>query len=220
MPNYTVQSAEKGIQSNTPGQLTAVYRKSIPEGVTVSTDYGAIRDPIFRLYTNDTFSGNNSKTTFSLDDDLVENPRMDAVDGDVVAFVDGSRTTAYSVDHANDEITFDTAPASGTDNVEIFYIFNPGTIDLVVEANDRATKEDAIVEEDIRAIHQVDQRDNPVDIATAHLQKPNNLALKLRSSVKVTEDERAPHRVQIPYVRDQAEPSEVERYQKELGSGV
>lgn len=220
MPNYTVESAQKGIQTNTPGQLTAVYRKSIPEGVTVSTDYGALRDPIFRLYTEDVKSGNGSKTTFTLDNDLVESPRMDAVDGDVVAFVDGTRTTDYSVDHANNEVTFDSAPGSDSDNVEIFYIFNPGTIELVVEANDRATKTDAIVEEDIRAIHQVDQRDNPVDISTAHLQKPNNLALKLRSSVQVSEDERAPHRVQIPYVRNQAEPSEIEAYQEQLGSGV
>jgi len=220
MPNYTVESAEKGIQRNTTGQLTAVYRKSIPEGVTISTNYGALRDPIFRLYTEDIFSGNGSKTTFALNDDLVESPRMDAVDGDVVAFVDGTRTTDYSVDHANNEVTFDSAPGSATDNVEIFYIFNPGNIELVVEANDRATKTDAIVEEDIRAIHQVDQRDNPVEINTAHLQKPNNLALKLRSSVQVTDDPRAPHRVQIPYVRNKAEPSEVETYQEQLGSGV
>jgi hypothetical protein len=220
MPNYTVESAEKGIQRNTTGQLTAVYRKSIPEGVTISTNYGALRDPIFRLYTEDIFSGNGSKSTFELNNDLVESPRMDAVDGDVVAFVDGTRTTDYTVDHANNEVTFDSAPGSASDNVEIFYIFNPGNIELVVEANDRATKTDAIVEEDIRAIHQVDQRDNPVEINTAHLQKPNNLALKLRSSVQVTDDPRAPHRVQIPYVRNKAEPSEVETYQEQLGSGV
>jgi len=220
MPNYTVESAEKGIQRNTTGQLTAVYRKSIPEGVTISTNYGALRDPIFRLYTEDIFSGNGSKSTFELNNDLVESPRMDAVDGDVVAFVDGTRTTDYTVDHANNEVTFDSAPGSASDNVEIFYIFNPGNIELVVEANDRATKTDAIVEEDIRAIHQVDQRDNPVEINTAHLQKPNNLALKLRSSVQVTDDPRAPHRVQIPYVRNKAEPPEVETYQEQLGSGV
>jgi len=143
--------------------------------VTISTNYGALRDPIFRLYTEDIFSGNGSKSTFELNNDLVESPRMDAVDGDVVAFVDGTRTTDYTVDHANNEVTFDSAPGSASDNVEIFYIFNPGNIELVVEANDRATKTDAIVEEDIRAIHQVDQRDNPVEINTAHLQKPLQL---------------------------------------------
>lgn len=218
MANYSRQDADSGdVQANQTGTLSAIWRKSIPEGETVSLGYGAVRDPLFRVYTEDTFNGNNSKTTFSLTSDVVENPRMSSTDGDVVAYVDDSKTTDFSVDYVNDEITFDSAPSSGTDNVEIYYIFEGGQFEIVVENNDQAGQTDTVLEEALRSLHRVDQLDNPVTIDEAHLKKPNNLVAKLRADTQISTSERAPHVLRFPYVAGRATESEVDEYQKQIG---
>lgn len=218
MANYSRNDADTGdVQANQTGTLSAIWRKSIPENVTVSTGYGAVRDPVFRVYTEDVFSGNNSKTTFSLNNEVVDNPRMSDTDGTVVAYVDDSKTRAFSVDFANNEVTFDSAPSSGTDNVEIYYIFEDGQFEIQVENNDQKGQTDTILEEALRSLHAVDQLDNPVDLDEAHLVKPNNLVAKLRSSVQISTSDRAPHVLRFPYVPDRATEAEVDEYQEEIG---
>jgi len=218
MANYQIADADTGdIQANQTGVLSAIFRKSIPEKTTVSTGYGAVRDPLFRIYTEDTFSGNNSKTTFELDADVVENPRVPNTNGNLVAFVDDSKTTDFTVDFQNDEVTFDSAPSSGTDNVEIYYLFEGGQFEIQVENNDQAGQTDTILEEALRSLARVDQLDNPKMLDEAHLEKPNNLVVKLRADVKVSTSDRAPHVIRIPYVPNKATESEVEEYQEQIG---
>lgn len=218
MANYSRKDADSGdVQVNQTGTLSAVWRKSIPEGSTISLGYGSVRDPLFRLYTEDTFNGNNSKKTFSLSADVVENPRMAEAGGDVVAYVDGSETTDFSVDYEDNKVTFDSAPSSGTDNVEVYYIFEGGQFEIVVENNDQRGQTDTILEEALRSLHRVDQLDNPVEIDTAHLEKPNNLVVELRADVEISTSDRAPHVLRFPYVADRAPEAEVEQYQSEIG---
>jgi len=218
MANYQIADADTGdIQANQTGVLSAIFRKSIPEKTIVSTGYGSVREPLFLIYTEDTFSGNNSKTTFSLDSDVADNPRVPNTDGNVVAYVDDSKTRDFTVDFENNEVTFDSAPSSGTDNVEIYYLFTGGQFEIQVENNDQAGQTDTILEEALRSISPVDQRDNPKSLDEAHLRKPNNLVVKLRADVQVSTSDRAPHLIRIPYVPNKATESEVEEYQEQIG---
>jgi len=219
MANYQIRDADSGdIQLNQTGVLSTIFRKSIPEGKVVSLGYGAVRDPLFRIYTEDVFNGNNSKTTFDLSADVVENPRVPDTNGNVVAYVDGSKTTDFSVDFENDQVTFDSAPSSGTDNVEVYYLFEGGQFELQIENNDQAGQTDVVLEEALRSLHRVDQLDNPKEIDEAHLRKPNNLVAKLRSDVQISTSDRAPHVIRIPYVPNRASEEEVEMYQDEIGT--
>jgi hypothetical protein len=135
----------------------------------------------------------------------------------VVAYVDDTKTTAFSVDFANDQITFDSAPSSGTDNVEIYYLFEGGQFEIQVENNDQAGQTDTILEEALRSLARVDQLDNPKMLDEAHLRKPNNLVVKLRANVQVSTSDRAPHVIRIPYVPNKATESEVQEYQEQIG---
>lgn len=221
MANYNIKSADSGsLESNQTGVMSEIFKKSIPEGDVISTNYGALSDPLFRFYTLDTFSGNNSKTTFSLNDEVVENPRMSSADGDVVAYVDGDKTNDITVDYANNEVTFGSAPSSGTDNVEIFYLFGGGSFEVVVESNDQGGKEDVILSESINSAHLVDQLDNPLELDTAHMEKPNNLVVRYRGQTEIATDSRAPAQARIPFKKNQASEEEVEQYQDNIGSGV
>lgn len=221
MANYNIKSADSGsLESNQTGVMSEIFKKSIPEGDVISTNYGALSDPLFRFYTLDTFSGDGSKTTFSLNDEVVDNPRMDSANGDVVAYVDESKDTDITVDYDNNEVTFGTAPSDATDNVEIFYLFGGGSFEVVVESNDQGGKEDVILSESINSAHLVDQLDNPLELDTAHMEKPNNLVIRYRGQTEIATDERAPSQARIPFVKNQASQEEVERYQDNIGSGV
>lgn len=221
MANYNISSADSGsLTQNQTGVMSEIFKKSIPEGDVISLNYGALGSPLFRFYTEDTFSGDGSQTTFSLSGDVVDNPRMDSTNGDVVAYVDGSKTTDFSVDYANDEVTFGSAPSDDTDNVEIFYLFGGGSFEVVIESNDQGGKEDVVLSESIESAHLVDQLDNPLELDTAHAIKPNNLVIRYRGQTEITTDERAPAQARIPFVKNQATEEEVEQYQDNIGSGA
>lgn len=221
MPSYNRKSADSGgFDQNNSGLKTEIWKKSIPEGDVVSLNYGALKTPLFRFYTEDTFSGDGSETTFSLTDSVVDNPRMSSADGDVVAYVDGSKTDAFSVDYANNEITFDSAPSDDTDNVEVFYIFEDGSFEIVVESNDQGGKEDVVLSESLRSAHKVDQLDNPLELDEAHMVKPNNLVARLDSDTVISTDSRAPHQIRVPHKKNEATEEIVEEYQDNIGSGA
>lgn len=220
MATYNVNNADSGgVSQNTADVDSEIWKKSIPANLTVSTNVGAVQPPLFRLFTEDTFSGDGTTTTFTLNDNVEDNPRLSDTDT-VIVYEDGTQTTAYSVDYANNEITFDSAPANGTDNIEVFYLFTDGQFEVVVQNNDQAGKEDAIVEEAVRGLHQVDQLDNPVEIEEAHLQKPNNLVAKLNSSAQISTDSRAPHKIRIPFRKNVASEEQVEAFQAKLGNST
>ena len=220
MARYDVANADTGgVQSNTTGVDSVIWKKSIPANQIISTNVGRIAPPLYRLYTEDTFSGDGSTTTFTLNDTVVDNPRLDDTKTAVI-YVDGSKVSNYSIDYENDEIDFDSAPANGTDNIEVFYLFQDGQFEVAVQNNDQAGKEETIVEEAIRGLHAVDQLDNPVEIDTAHMKKPNNLVVKLNSSVEISTDDRAPHQLRTPYKKNVVSEEQVEEFQERLGSSA
>lgn len=220
MARYDVSNADSGnVSQNTTGVDSVIWKKSIPANQIISTNVGNIAPPLLRLYTEDTFSGDGSTTTFSLNDNVVDNPRLGDTDTAVI-YVDGSLVTNYSIDYDNNEIDFDSAPASGTDNIEVFYLFRDGQLDVAVQNNDQAGKEETIIEEAVRGLHAVDQLDNPVEIDTAHMVKPNNLVVKLNSDTQISTDSRAPHKLRIPYKKNVASESQVEDFQATLGNSA
>lgn len=221
MANYNISSADSGgLSQNQTGVMSEIFKKSIPEGDVISLNYGALGSPLFRFYTEEVKSGDGSQTTFSVSGDIVDNPRMDSTNGDVVAYVDGDKTTDFEVDYANNKVTFGTAPSDGTDNVEIFHLIGDGSFEVVIEADDQGGKEDVVLSESIQSAHLVDQMDNPLELDTAHAIKPNNLVIRYKGETEVTTDERAPAQARIPFKRNEATEEEVEQYQDSIGSGV
>lgn len=95
--------------------------------------YVAQRDSTrFKPRAKEVFSGDGSTTTFSLSGDIIpvagEESIADQPYPVVVAAVGGSEVSIASVDYAANSVTLDSAPASGTDNVQLFPIVTEGTL--------------------------------------------------------------------------------------------
>lgn len=82
----------------------------------------------------DTYDGTGSKTTFSVSGDLIPVVGETAIEEQpypvVVAVADGSEATIASVDYNANEVTLDSAPSNGTDNVHLFPVVATGTVKI------------------------------------------------------------------------------------------
>lgn len=122
------------IQGNTAGAESDILTYTVPK----KTARVLKSHPGIELYLPvlDTFSGDGTTTTFSLSKNAVDVPQKDP---DVIAYVGGTRQdpSTYTVDYSADTVTFDSAPASGTDNVEVFYIPTEGnSVQIKVYSNE------------------------------------------------------------------------------------
>ena len=84
------------------------------------------------VMTKETFSGDDSTTTFYLS----HPPKQ----GTVVVKVDGAYITEgvdYTVNYETGAITFNTAPPAGTNNIEVTYGYSPPNA-VIEEAMDRS----------------------------------------------------------------------------------
>lgn len=98
-------------------------------------EYVGRRDPTrFVPRTMETFDGDGTKTEFSLTADVQpvagetevadqDYPVVEAVDTS-----DGSELSVASVNYAQNTVTFESAPATGTDNVKVYPILNEGHV--------------------------------------------------------------------------------------------
>lgn len=191
---------------NTANAKTDVWRYTVPRTTNVLlTD-----DRPIEMYvpTVDTFDGDGSTTTFTVSQDMVDVPRKTE---DVIVFVGGTEQTRgsgndYTVDYANDQITFNTAPASGTDNIEVFYIPVAGNaFDLSVYNNESRDRNDPLASPQDRSLHEIDQLDDnqAVRISGDQPLVPKMVVtLEVDSSFQYTVDSRIVDRlfiVRLPY---------------------
>src|SRR6056297_270606 len=86
----------------TAGKVGAVYAPIETDG-TIDTST-----------TTDTFSGDDTTTTFQLTNEYITK-------NSVTVTVGGSPTKAYDLNRITGELEFDTAPVSGTDNITVDY---------------------------------------------------------------------------------------------------
>ena len=91
----------------TAGKVGAVYAPIETDG-TIDTST-----------TTDTFSGDGTTTTFTLTNEYI-------LMNSVTVTVGGSTTKAYNLNRITGELEFDTAPASGTDNITVEYTYLDG----------------------------------------------------------------------------------------------
>jgi len=81
------------------------------------------------LYTKETFSGDGSTTTFTLSNEIVDSEILPDNKGAVLVFVGGTQTDV-TVNYSAHQITFSSAPASGTDNIVVYYLFKDGQVEI------------------------------------------------------------------------------------------
>lgn len=94
----------------TAGKLGAVYAPLVDVDNNVQT-----------TTTTDTFSGDGTTTTFQLTNEYIERGSV-TVTVDTVEQDEGT----YEVNYITGELVFDTAPASGTDNISVEYTYLNG----------------------------------------------------------------------------------------------
>lgn len=118
-----------------PQRETSILSFTCPKNFESITLVGR-RDPIrFIPRTMETFSGDGSTTTFTLEADtqpIAGEPELeDQPYPAVVAAVVGSgEIDVTAVDYTTNEVTLASAPASGTDNVKLYPVILEGTLKL------------------------------------------------------------------------------------------
>jgi hypothetical protein len=117
-----------------PQRETPILRLTVPKNFD-SMEFVGPRDPVrFHPRAKETFDGDGSTTTFSLSADLIptagEPLIEDQPEPTVIAAEAGSRVDIDSIDYAADEVTLASAPASGTDNVQLFPLITDGTVKM------------------------------------------------------------------------------------------
>jgi hypothetical protein len=157
------------------------------------------------LYTKDTFSGDGTTTDFTLNNDIVDNERLPDDKGAAIGFVGGSEAAISSINYSTNTVTFASAPASGTDNVDIYYIFREGDLEIRVEAP-VGTKGiyRVIFNSDVRRIHTIDQFDTRKALRLYEpilLPEDFKISIRIKSSVIVNWDSaNYLPKITIPYI--------------------
>lgn len=115
------------------------------------------------LRTKETFDGDGATTVFNLASDIIDSPNFATKDaftkpeGDAYCFVGGTPTPAYTIDYAANTITFQVAPAVGTDNVAVYYIFKPATIVLRINNANKTSFKNVMANQLGSAFHEANQ---------------------------------------------------------------
>jgi len=128
-----VDSGNVTRSQNTTGSLTEVLRWTVPSKYEQLTLAGGRHWSKFILRGLETFSGDGVATAFTLTADIQaiggETTVADQPHPVVVAYdtAGAAQLTVDSVDYVADEVTFTTAPATGTDNVKVWYVVSEGT---------------------------------------------------------------------------------------------
>jgi hypothetical protein len=73
--------------------------------------------------TDESFNGTGAQTVFTLTNIPIDVRAEHPVGTELTGYVQDASTGDYTVDRENKTITFDSAPASGTNNVKIFYTY-------------------------------------------------------------------------------------------------
>lgn len=134
-----VDSANVTRSQNTTGSLTEILRWAQPRKYEEMVFSGGKHWTKAELRGLETFDGDGSTTTFSLTANIQAIGGETAIEDQpfptVVAYdtAAGSQLTVDSVDYVNDDVTFASAPNTGTDNVKIWFVINEGTFQYRAE---------------------------------------------------------------------------------------
>jgi len=118
---------------NTPNTNTPVIEWTIPHKFTEVVFAGGKHITKAEFRTLETASGDGTTTTFSLSADVIAVAGERAIEDQPFAAVvaydtdAGSELTVDSVDYMKDEVTFESAPNNGNDNVKIYPVFGGGS---------------------------------------------------------------------------------------------
>lgn len=107
-------------------QMSSIAEFKIPKGMV----YGFSVQKNMSIFVQEVneFDGTGAQPTFTLTSDAIQCADLgdaetegENQENQIVAFVDGTRTDTWTITWADMIITFDSPPASGTKNVQIFF---------------------------------------------------------------------------------------------------
>lgn len=129
-----VGSSNVTLAQNDTGRLDSVVEWTIPKKYRMVGISGGKHWTKAELRSKETFDGDGSTTTFSLSEDLVAiagEPQLEDQPFPVVVAYDtdaSSQLTVSDVDYSANEVTFASAPNTGTDNVAVWPIMGEGVV--------------------------------------------------------------------------------------------
>lgn len=143
-------------QANTANVETLIAEAVVPKDFA----WYLPADPMqIFLGTKDIFSGNGSTTQFNLTKDLVDTPNLGDDGGAVAGYVANVRAAISAVNYDTNQVTFASAPASGSNNVEVYYIFGGGNLKIRAAHPNKTSGFKQLFARAIANIHTVDQYD-------------------------------------------------------------
>lgn len=122
------------LEQNDPGRLDSIVEWEMPKKYRLVAIAGGKHWTKGTFRTKETLDGDGAATTFSLSEDLIAvsgEPRVEDQPFPVVVAYDtagSTQLTVADVDYYSNEVTFDSAPASGTDNVVVYPVMGEGTV--------------------------------------------------------------------------------------------
>jgi len=107
-------------------QMSSIAEFKVPKGMVYA--FTTWKNMSIFVQELNEFDGTGAQPAFVLTSDAVQCADLGAaetagedMEDQIVAFVDGTRTDTWDIDWATMTITFDSPPAAGTKNVQIFY---------------------------------------------------------------------------------------------------
>lgn len=168
-----VGSENVALSQNSPDTYTEVISWECPRKFEVIDYAGGIHPTYAELRYLETFSGDGTTTTFALTGDVIavagEELLEDQPFDSIVAYdtAGGAELTVDSINYAADEVTFTSAPATGTDNVKIWPVLAEGTAKYV--GIDQFNHEIGSLDDWGTAIHTFADHDQLKSTSTIHL---------------------------------------------------
>lgn len=124
---------------NTADTLTEILEWTVPEKYEEMVVAGGRHWTKAILRRLETFDGDGAATTFAVSGDLIAQGGETEIDDQphpVAVVYDADAATQHtiaSVDYVANEITLDSAPTTGTDNVKIWYVMGDGEVQYRAE---------------------------------------------------------------------------------------
>lgn len=117
----TLDKSQVSVSDNNANVRSTVVDITVPRTLAYKIRHGT--PLIMFLYTKELFDGTGAAQTITVAENMLDSPSQ-SDQQEVVVHVDDALVTNYTVDHANNQLTSTGGFfASGTDNVEVWYLW-------------------------------------------------------------------------------------------------
>ncbi|MDD5615254.1 MAG: hypothetical protein PHH85_03550 [Candidatus Methanoperedens sp.] len=157
MFNYLHKDDFETKQANTANVETLIAEAVVPEKMAWYLTGEAMQ--LF-LAVKETFSGNGVATQFTTTKGIIDSPSLGDDGGAVAGYVGGARAAISAVNYTTGVVTFASAPASGTNNVDVYYIIKAGNLKIRAAHPNKTSRFKQLFARSVQNIHSTDQYNN------------------------------------------------------------